>query len=116
MNKTELRMNRVDSDDKSLKGLQNNGLVNFECADCGKPLLVLQLVSTIIEDFNKNMAESEILTRIAVKCGLCGGCSYVQQIPGQFFPGAPNDQMVFDISDDDTDIPEVDILFKAWSK
>jgi hypothetical protein len=112
MDKTELRVNRIDSDDKSLKGLQNNGLVNFECADCGKLLLVLQLVATVVKEFNK----SEVLTRVAVKCGLCGGRSYVQQIPGQFFPGAPNDQMVFDISDDDINTPEVDVLFKAWSK
>lgn len=105
----ELQMNQIDGDDKSLKGLQNNGLVNFECADCGKLLLVLQLV---VEELNN----SKVLTRVAVKCSLCGGRSYIQQIPGQFFPGAPNDQMIFDVSSDDTDTPEVDVLFKAWSR
>lgn len=110
MDKAELRTNRVDSDDKPLKGLQNKGLMNFECADCGKFLLVLQLVT--VEGSNK----SEVLTRVAVQCGLCGSFSHVQQIPGQFYPGAPNDQMAFDILNDDTDAPEVDVLFKAWSK
>lgn len=110
MDKAELWMNQVDSRDKSLKGLQNGGLVNFECADCGKPLLVLQLAT--VESSNK----SEVLTRIVVKCGLCGGFSHVQQISGQFYPGAPSDQMVFDVLDDNIGAPEADVLFKAWSK
>jgi len=110
MDKAEIRTNQTDGEDRQLKGLQNKGLVNFECADCGTPLLVLQLAT--IKGDNK----SEVLTRIAVRCGLCGGCSYVQQIPGLFYPGAPNDNMMFDISDNDTGAPEVDVLFEAWTK
>lgn len=87
----------------------NKNLVNLECTDCGKFLLVLQLTS-ITE--NK---EFKILTRVVVKC-ICGGFSCVQQILGPFCPGAPNDQMLFDILDDIDGVPEADVFFKAWSK
>lgn len=110
MDETELQVNQVDNHNKLSKGLQNKGLVSFECANCGKSLLILQLVIV------KNDNRSEILTRIAVKCGFCDGFSYVQQIPGQFYPGAPNDQMGFDILDDNTGAPEADVLFRTWSK
>lgn len=114
MDKAEIQTNQVDGKDRPLKGLQNRGLVNFECADCGKLLLILQLVSIANND------QSEVLTRVAVLCGLCGGCSYVQQITGQFYPGAPNDHMRFDVSDFEdmlkNPVPQTDVLFKAWSK
>lgn len=110
MDKSEIRTNQTNGEDRQLKGLLNRGQMNFECADCGELLLVLQLAD--VEGDNK----SEVLTRVAVQCDLCGGCSYSQQVPGQFYPGAPNDQMAFDIADDDTDAPETDVLFRAWSK
>lgn len=110
MDKSEIRTNQISGEDRQLKGLQDRGRVNFECADCGVLLLVLQLVAP------KENNKSKVLTRIAVQCGLCGGCSYIQQIFGSFYPGAPNDNMMFDISDDDAGVPEVDVLFKAWSK
>lgn len=110
MDKARIETNQVDNNDRPLKGLQNRGLVNFECADCGKPLLVLQLAAVDGE------SRSKVLTRIAVQCGLCGGCSYVQQVSGQFYPGAPNDKMAFDVSDNDLNAPEADVLFKAWNK
>ena len=108
--KAEIRTGQINGDDRTLKGLQNGGLVNFKCADCNRELLVLQL--TTINGDNS----PEILTRVAVQCGSCGGCSYIQQIHGQFYPGAPNDQVAFDVSDDDMGAPEVDVLFKAWEK
>jgi hypothetical protein len=106
----EIRTNQVNGDDKQLKGLQSRGLIDFDCADCGKRLLVLQL--TTVDGSNK----TEVLTRVAVKCCECNGFSYVKQIPGQFHPGAPSDQMGFDILDNDIDAPEADVLFKAWNK
>lgn len=112
MNDANFEMNQVDRDDKSLKGLQNKGMAQFDCADCGKSLLVLQL--TAIEE--EKTTKTEVLTRVAVKCNKCGGFSYVQSIAGHFHPGAPNDKMAFDILDDDTNAPEADVLFVAWSK
>ncbi len=94
---------------KQLKGLKNGGIVNFKCNSCDQPLLVLQLVKT-------NNDKSSVLTRIAVQCGLCGGCSDVKQISGQFYSGAPNDQMLIDISNDSIDGLETDILFISRSK
>lgn len=113
MDKSEISTNQVDGTDKVLKGLVDKGLVDFECADCGRHLLVLQL--TDIEDNDKNDA-GDVLTRIAVKCGWCSGFSYVQQISGQFHPGAPSDQIAFDVLDDETGAPEADVLFRAWGK
>jgi transcription elongation factor Elf1 len=110
MNKSKIQTGQNDGENKTLKGLQNRGEVNFDCADCGKRLLVLQLVST--EEDN----QSEILSRIVAKCGLCGGHSYVKQISGQFYPGAPSDNMVIDISNDSTGVPEADVIFEARSK
>lgn len=105
----EFITNQIDNDDKPLRGLQNRGLVNFECADCNKDLLVLQLTAVNGDD------KVEVLTRIAVKCE-CGGFSYVQSIGGRFHPGAPSDNMAFDILDDDTGAPEAEVLFRTWSK
>ena len=110
MDKTEIRTGKSDGDDKPLRGLQDNGRLNFECANCHRSLLVLQL-TTIADD-----KQTAILTRVAVKCGFCGHYSQVKQVSGQFYPGAPSDEMVFDIADDCADAPEVDVLFEAWSK
>lgn len=95
---------------KPLKGLQDEGLVNFCCRGCEKKLLVLQMTSV---EGNKAKA---VLTRVTVECGLCGDYSSVQQVTGQFYPGAPSDNMVFDVVEDHTGAPETDILFKAWNK
>lgn len=88
----------------------NRDSVNFECADCGEPLLVLKL--TAVEGIEK----SKTFTQVVVKCILCGGFSYVQQIIGQFYPGAPSDQMLFDVLDDIDGAPKADVLFKAWRR
>lgn len=106
----EFNAKQVNSDDKQLKGLLNRGTMDFECADCGKMLLILQL--TGIEGEPK----VDVLTRVAVKCLKCGGFSYVQSIPGCFHPGAPTDDMAFDILDDDAGAPEAEVIFKAWDK
>lgn len=84
--------------------------MSFECAECGKSLMMFKLVTT------PETTEVEVLTRIAVRCEECGGYSYVKQIPGQFYPGAPNDNMGFDILTGDENAPCADILFKAWKK
>lgn len=101
---------QIGENNKPLKGLQDKGLVSFECVSCNKSLLVLQLTSI------KNDNQTEISTLIAVKCCECGSFSEIQQITGQFHPGTPNDHMAFDVLDNDTNAPDVDILFKAWDK
>ena len=117
MDKANFEANQVDKDDKLLKCLKNNGIMDFKCADCDKNLLVLQLTS--IDGESTTVAgegTAEVLTRVAVKCCECGGFSYVQSVSGHFHPGAPSDNMSFDIMDDDVNAPEADVLFKAWSK
>ncbi len=63
----------------------------------------------------KDDDQSSVITRVAVKCP-CDNYSNVEQIRGRFYPGAPNDQMAFDIIDADDNTPEADVLFKAWDK
>lgn len=107
---TEFQTDKMNNNNRPLKGLQDNGMVNFTCQDCGQQLLVLQLTAV-----GKD-AKSNVLTRVVVRCRDCGGCSYVQQISGQFYPGAPGDNMAFDISENIDGVPEHDVLFEAWSK
>lgn len=110
MDKAEFYTSQISSDDKELKGLQDKGEMTFVCAECKTPLLVLRLVTTA------ETAKSKVLTRVAVRCEKCGGYSYVQQVPGIFYAGAPSDDMCFDILEGDECAPEADALFKAWSK
>ena len=110
MDKSEIRTNQVDNSTKKLKGLQDNGMVHIDCVDCGASLMCVQLTNI------PGDSQANVLTRVAVKCGLCGGFSCVEQIAGQFYPGAPSDDMAFDVLDDDTNAPEADVLFKAWKK
>lgn len=95
---------------RQLKGLQDMGIVDFECRDCGKILLCLQLVKI------KNQQNANILTRVAVKCCYCDGYSCVRQIEGQFYPGAPDDRMGFDVDNNESNILDTDVLFKVWNK
>jgi len=88
------------------KGLVDGGNVEITCANCGKPLMTFQLTQ---------LQNNVVLTRVMVKCGFCGGHSNVEQIVGQFYPGAVSDSIVFDISENDTEV-ECDVCFKAWSK
>lgn len=107
---TEFNMNKNDKTEKPLKGLQDEGMVNFVCEDCGKLLLVLQLTSIAADNTPK------VLTRVVVKCGDCGGFSYSKQISGQFHPGTPDDNTIFDIAADNSGAPAHDVIFEAWSK
>jgi hypothetical protein len=108
--KPKITTNQINSDGRELKGLQDLGKIVFDCADCGLELLTLQLVTTT------KASVSEVLTRVSVKCGQCGGYSFVKQVGGQFFPGAPSDNMVFDVMEADSGSPDADVLFKAWRK
>jgi hypothetical protein len=46
----------------------------------------------------------------------CGGHSRIHEIVGQFFPGAPNDNIFFDVVDNNDPDSEIDVLFKVWEK
>ncbi len=85
------------------------GVVPLHCRCCGRSLLDLQLLKGGDD-------ESQVLTRVAVKCDACGEFSLVEQVFGRFSPGAPSDSMGFDILDDDVNAPEADVLFKVWRK
>jgi len=103
----ELKINQEPEEKRKLKGLVDGGKVHSTCINCGKSLMDFQLVQP--------QAQAEVLTRVVVKCGFCGGHSAVEQLAGQFYPGAANDDINFDVADNDTEI-ECDVYFKAWSK
>jgi hypothetical protein len=103
-------MNKVEKDDRVLKGLQDRGLITLSCNHCEMPLLCLQLTSPADDQ------DGSVISRICVRCVSCEGYSDVMPVRGQFYPGAPSDDMVFDIADGYDDAPEADILFQAWRK
>ena len=106
-NRSEVSFNNPQ---KKLKGLQNAGQEKADCADCGLPLMVFQLVTT------PDNQVGSVITKVAVRCKGCGGYSYALQLEGQFFPGAANDHIGFDVAGDHTGAPECDVLFEAWTK
>jgi len=83
----------------------------LKCLKCGRQLLHLYLKS-----IDNKLLLGNTPTKIAVKCQWCGGFSQIERVIGQFYPGSPSDDIAFDITHNDTDAPEVDILFKAWQK
>lgn len=107
MAKREISM---DNKQRTLKGLKDGGIITLNCTSCQRELLCLQLTSIADEPI------ASVLTRIAAKCGFCGGYSEVKQVAGQFYPGAPSDNIVIDIMSNDGTIIETDVLFKAVSK
>jgi len=88
--------------------LQDDGTVLISCMGCNKPLLILQLVKT--------GRVNSVFTRVCAKCMSCGGHSRIHEIVGQFFPGAPNDNIFFDVVDNNDPDSEIDVLFKVWEK
>jgi len=108
--KSRISINKVEQEDRVLKGLKDKGLTNLSCNYCKMHLLCLQLTSPGEDQ------DSAVISRIAVRCVGCGGYSDVVPIVGQFYPGAPSDDMAFDIADSCDDAPESDILFQAWRK
>lgn len=110
MDKSRIHLQKIGGDSKNLKGLQDSGQITFDCTVCEIPLLVLQVVSI------KTKPSSNVLTRVVVYCNKCDAYSPVKQVSGQFYPGAPNDRMIFDTMDQKEHSPEADVFFKAWSK
>lgn len=105
-NKTKVTINQPEH--YELKGIRNSGTENFECTNCGKKLLILQLVTS------PSIDKQKVTTKIVVKCQ-CGGYSMVKTIQGMFYPGAPDDHTGFDTIQSD-DSPKADIVFKSWNK
>ncbi len=104
--KIDLNKNKI----RNPKGLKSVGEIDLECRQCKTTLLCLQLVTDDEEQ------DAQVLTRVAVKCGLCDGYSEVIQVEGRFYPGAPSDKMIFDIANDENEPIDADVLFKAWNK
>lgn len=99
------------NEDKPLKGLVDRGTVKFKCNDCEQDLLTLQLTSHGKDE------KANVLTRVAVRCMLCGGYSQVQQVRGNFHAGAASDNMAYDIlAHGPNDAPDADVWFEAWTK
>jgi len=96
-----------------MKGLQDAGKIDFYCRDCGRHLMVAQVVTIESE-------ETTILTRIAVRCGSCRGYSNVEQVKGQFYQGAPDDHTKIEILSSmyqkSVETPECDALFESTPK
>ncbi len=110
MEKPKLRVGQNKREDRPLKGLIDNGRVEFQCTGCGQELLCLQLTAIKGDD------SAKVLSRVVVECGACGSYSEVSQVIGKFSPGAPSDDMSFDVADGEGSPIEADVFFKAWKK
>ena len=110
MDDPKLRIEQVKREDRPLKGLVDNGRVDFQCNGCNRELLCLQLTTV------KGYEGPLVLSRVVVECGACGSYSDVKQVTGKFSPGAPSDDMIFDVIDGDGAPIEADVFFKAWKK
>ena len=95
---------------RKLNGLRDKGTIEIKCANCDALLLCLRMVG--IEDD----PDDDTLTKVAVQCGFCGNSSCVQEIYGQFFAGAPNDDITFDVIDNHPHLDDVDVCFRSRSK
>lgn len=101
---------RSETDIKKL-GLQDRGSVSISCPDCSSKLMVFQ----ITKNNNDLIAEKldPIETRVVVLCDICGSKSYVTTIEGQFYPGAPDNNMGFEPIEL-KDLHRCDVVFRAW--
>jgi hypothetical protein len=97
------------SDTGKKAGLKNRGEISVDCADCGAALMRFLIVRN-----NVDLAElgvDPVTTTVRCKCGICGGTSYVKTIEGQFYPGAAEDNIAFEVQDP----PDGEtIVFRAW--
>lgn len=109
MDDPKLRVEQTSREDRPLKGLMDKGMVNFRCDNCNMDLLCLQLTAV------RGHTGAEVITKVAVECGICGSYSGLG-VSGKFSPGAPNDNMVFDVIDGEGAPFEADVFFKAWKK
>lgn len=110
VDKSKITVNKVEQGDCKLKGLQDRGKVILSCASCGQQLLCLQLIGI------KGDEASSVVTKVAVKCGMCNSYSNVEKVAGRFSPGAISDTMIFDVFSHEPGSPEADVLFKACRK
>ncbi len=95
---------------KDKKGLENYQKIIGECADCGTPLLEFWV--TISNETLIKRGIDPITNKILVKCGICGGRSYIKTVNGSFHVGAASDDIVFEPLDEQ--IEDCDYVFKAW--
>jgi len=91
-------------------GLQDHGTVDIACADCGEILMEFLIVQTN-EELSKRGLDP-MSCKVMVRCGLCNGKSYIQEVHGQFYPGTPSDEMSFEPTGEKID--GCDFVFKAW--
>ena len=109
MENPKLRVKQTSRENRPLKGLIDRGIVKFRCDKCDRELLYLQLTSV------KGHTGAEVMTRVAVECGICGLYCAIG-VTGKFSPGAPSDDMVFDVTDGEGAPFKADVFFKAWKK
>ncbi len=104
---------KVSQSDIKKLGLQDRGQAIVHCADCSSELMVFQITKN--NDDLKRDGLDPVTTRIKVCCSICDGESYIRTLEGQFYPGAPGDDMAFEpIECDDSN--NYDIRFRAWKR
>ena len=86
--------------EKELKGLENLGSTVIRCSKCFEELIHCQIV-----------AKHEIKTRIKVLCEYCSN-ENESTVVGQFYLGAANDNMIFEIDNKEYEDCDVRVTTK----
>ncbi len=92
--------------------IKDRGQIDIDCADCGLKLMTLQVTKNNEDLVNEGM--NPISHKVLVRCGECGGRSYIYDVNGEFYPGSATDNIIFEpVDGEDSDC---DICFNAWIK
>lgn len=95
----------TDGKTRELSGIEDIGIESFNCNNCKENLVTCQITK-----------KCDISTRIKARCCFCGGHSDIKIINGQFFIGAANDNLIFDIEDNHEHGCDVMLITKLKNK
>lgn len=108
-----MKLNTEEPQERTPLGISDKGNIVAACNKCKMNLMVFQLTKTNEELVREN--KNPITTKVAVYCERCKHINGVIQIKGQFYPGAANDQVKFEINETighgEGLAPDCDVIF-----
>jgi len=113
-----MELNINEPGERITLGIADRGSVVAKCNKCEKNLMIFQLTKTNEELVKEN--KNPVTTKIAVYCENCKHINGIISIRGQFYPGAFNDNIKFEVDEniqhDEGMSPSCDIIFKVKIK
>jgi hypothetical protein len=110
-----MQLNIGEPKERTPLGISDKGSIISGCNKCGKNLMIFQLTKTN-EELVKERKEP-ITTTVAIFCETCKHINSIFTIKGQFYPGAFNDKIKFEVDENiqhgDGITPDCNIIFKV---